>query len=529
MRTGRGLLPTRAEAVPAFAAAALFALAFPPFPLVAPAFLCLVPLAVAVARFADEGGHAWQAARTGFWFGILGYGANLYWIAVALSLFTKLAILGYVASLVWLAPFLAATVAALFMARRATRWPFALLLPLVWTASELVLNYLADLAFPWLPLGLSLAHLPVLAQLAELSGVRGASFWIAAIAGLLADAYLLRLERRRALARLAGVAALALLAWGYGLWRMRTIALRPVAPVSIVQPDIPQDEKWQQGNQERIVGITAGLTREVLRRDEQRLVVWPEVALPGYIYANAQWRDTLAALAAAEPTPILFGVLDVRFRSAEDYDYFNAAMLSDSTGAVDDSSAYHKGYLVPIVERVPFIDPRWLAGLKYFGGFGRGENPTPMATPIGRVGVLICYESVFPQLSRRYRREGAAVLVNITNDAWFGRSLAPYQHHAHLVLRAIENRVGVVRSANTGISGYIDPLGRIRAETPLFVQRTGTYLAETTDVVTPYVRFGDWLGPLSLLATLALVVVDRRRERRRAPGIADEVTDEATA
>ena len=514
MRFGRGLLPARREALAAFGSAALFAVAFPPFPLVFPAFLCLVPLAVLVARLADGDGHTWSAARAGFWFGVLGYGATLYWIAVALSLFTKLAILGYVASLMWLAPIVGGTAAALFAARRATRWPLAVLLPVVWTASELVLNYLLDLSFPWLPLGLALGRVPVLAQVADVSGVRGASACIAAVGGLLADAWLRRDHRAPAIARVAGAALVVLAMAGYGTWRMRTTVLRPLAPVSIVQPDVPQDEKWQEDNRERIVGMTAALTREVLRRDVQQLVVWPEVALPGYLYSNPQWRDTLRALALAEPTPVLFGVLDVRFRSADDYDYFNAAMLTDSAGAVDDSSAYHKGYLVPIVERVPFLDPRWFQSLRYFGGFGRGEHPVPLRLGFGEVGVLICYESVFPQLALQYRRDGADVLVNITNDAWFGRSLAPYQHHAHLALRAIETRVGVVRAANTGISGYIDPLGRVRAETGLFVPATGTYAAETTDVTTLYVRWGDWLGRLCLVITVALVLGDRRRARR---------------
>src|SRR5690606_10575692 len=122
----------------------------------------------------------------------LGYGANLYWIAVALLLFTKLAIAGFIASLIWLAPFVGLAFVVLFYARRNTRWPLVLLLPVVWIALEFLLNYLSDLSFPWLPLGLSVAHIPVLAQLADLSGVRGVSFWIAAVNGLLADAWLNR-------------------------------------------------------------------------------------------------------------------------------------------------------------------------------------------------------------------------------------------------------------------------------------------------------------------------------------------------
>jgi apolipoprotein N-acyltransferase len=129
--------------------------------------------------------------------------------------------------------------------------------------------------------------------------------------------------------------------------------------------------------------------------------------------------------------------------------------------------------------------------------------------------VLICYESIFPQLSRAYRRNGADVLLNITNDAWFGRSLAPYQHESHLALRAIENRVGIVRSANTGISEYIDPLGRVHGATALFVEASRSFRVETTDVRTPFTRYGDWVGILSAIATVVLVLWDRARRRGR--------------
>ena len=215
----RVLTPTREEAVAALLSALLFAVAFPPFRLVLPAFVCLVPAVVAIAREADEGERWLAAARVGFWFGFVGYAANLYWIAVALSLFTKLAIAGYVASLVWLAPFVALWAMALFAARRLTRWPLAVLVPLTWVAQEVVLNYLSDLSFPWLPLGLGVAEQPRLIQIADLSGVRGVSFWIAATNGLLADAYRLRFAARAVAWRVALALLLAAGVAGYGGWR----------------------------------------------------------------------------------------------------------------------------------------------------------------------------------------------------------------------------------------------------------------------------------------------------------------------
>ncbi len=184
------------------------------------------------------------------------------------------------------------------------------------------------------------------------------------------------------------------------------------------------------------------------------------------------------------------------------WDYFNAAFFFDSTGERAPYPVYHKYYLVPVVERVPFIPPRWVH-LQWFGGFGRGDQFPLYRAAGGRFGVLICYESAFEDLPRLYRREGADFLVNITNDAWFGHTSAPYQHASHLVLRAIETRMGIARAANSGVSEFVDPLGH-----PYDATRLGTTAAirdhlRTSDVTTLYVRLGDWVGLLAVLASLA--------------------------
>ena len=515
MSFGKRYFPRPDECTAIAGSAILFAIAFPPYPLILPAFLCLVPFAVAIARRADRAGSWREAARLGFWFGMLGYAANLYWIAIALLIFTKLAIVGYIAALFVLAPVVAVAGIALFVLRRTTKLPLAMLLPVVWVASEVVLNYMSDLAFPWLPLGLALSRTQLLAQAADLSGVRGLSFCIAAVNGLIADAWLLRGQRAAIAKRLAGVVAIVAALAVYGAWRMRTTQLLPLAPVAIVQPNIPQEEKWQAENQSRIESILDEITRKRLAAHDAKLILWPEASLPGFIAEHPEWSSDLRSMARSSHTPILFGTLDVEWHGPGDYDYYNAAMLVDSMGVLNAQPPYRKSYLVPIVERVPFVNPRWFKGLKYFGGYGRGKNTKPFVVSFGKVGVLICYESIFPQRSREFRREGANLIVNITNDAWFGKSLAPYQHEAHMALRAIENRVGIVRAANTGISAYIDPLGRIQGETQLDVADSRVYNAQTTSVTTLYVRIGDWLGTMALLAT-ALGLVSARFRRRAA-------------
>lgn len=529
VRARRRFLPPLTVAGPAAASAVLFLLAFPPMPPLA-VLACLVPVALAAAAIADGDAPLGEGIRLGWWFGVFGFGATLYWIAIALSIYTKLAIAGYFGALFVMAALAAGGIGTLVAARRATRAPMAILLPVAWVAWEKLTEALPQLGFPWLPLGLGVAKATVLAQSADLSGVHGTSFWIAAVNGLLVDAIIAwraGVRPVRAWApRLAGAALIVGAALGYGEWRTHTIVFRDVAPIAIVQPDVPQEDKWQESNRDRIVGMMSAGTRAALATGDPKLIVWPEVALPGYLLDHPEWQDTLAALGRAGHVPILFGVIDIRFNSPPsaagtmDFDYFNAAMLTDSLGRVGAYPPTRKQYLVPVVERVPFLNPKWFKSLKYFGGYGVGEGAIVYHEPWGRFGVLICYESIFPSHARAMRRNGADLLLNITNDAWFGRSVAPWQHEAHMMLRAIETRAGVVRSANTGISTYIDPLGRPHESTGLFVPAARTYRAQTSDARTLFVALGDWVGWGCVAASAGLVALAWYRHRGGARGVA---------
>ena len=505
----RALVPSRDDARFALGAAVLFALAFPPVPLVGPAFVCLAPLGVVIARQADRKADVLTSARVGFWFGLVAYGLAVHWIATALAIYTKLAMLGWLAAVLVLGMVLAGVGALLHVARRASRWPMAVLLPIVWVAGEVVLEHLGDLAFPWLPLGLASARLPVLLQVADLSGVHGASFWIAGINGLVADMFLERSMRHRAVA----IASVVVLVASYGMWRMHSINLETLGRVAVVQPNVPQAEKWQAANQERIVGMLADGTRQAVAT-RPALVLWPEAALPDFLFRRTDWLDTLAHLTATSQTPLLIGALDVRFDPPRPATYYNGALLVERDGHIR-QAAYRKRRLVPVVERVPFIEPRWVRSWsEYFGGYARGDSAVLLATPLGDAGSLICYEGIFPSLTREYRRRGATFLAILTNDAWFGRSFGPYQHLAHASVRAVETRLSVVRAANTGISAYVDPLGRVHDATELFVAATPAFDVTRTDTRTLYVRWGDWIGTMSIIGSAGLLAADQWRRHR---------------
>ena len=309
----RSLRPSGRELAGAVAGGLAFAAAFPPIPGVLLIFVCLVPIAVGVARAADSGAPARVAARLGVWFTVVGFGLALYWIAVALSLFTPLAFLAYIGTIIGMSALVALTTTSLFVARRLTKWPLAILLPAAWVSLEILLAYFSDLAFPWFPLGLAVARHPAWAQAADLSGVHGLSVWIAATNGLLADAWLAAKPSAgaAAAARMAagdppprgdraarGHPLLAAAVRGYGAWRLHTTVLEPLARIGIVQPNISEDEKMQRAMQGRFIVPLAALTRQEEARDHPVLMLWPETALPDFLDTSAG-LDGFAALARA--------------------------------------------------------------------------------------------------------------------------------------------------------------------------------------------------------------------------------------
>jgi len=214
---------------------------------------------------------------------------------------------------------------------------------------------------------------------------------------------------------------------------------------------------------------------------------------------------------------VITGGLHVEFQPGG-YSTYNAAFLFDSTGSWRNAPIYEKHYLVPVVEHVPFVPVSWFRHVpwlsRWSGGFKRGTTLPVYHVGIGRFGVLVCYESTFEDLPRRYRAAGADFLVNVTNDAWYGRTAGPYQHATHLVMRAIETRMGIARAANDGITMFVDPLGAISDATTLETQTVVVGHLKTSDVRPLYVILGDWVGTVSAILALAAVMVVLVRKRQ---------------
>ena len=483
-------------------------LSYPPFPLPILSFFAITP-AVLLLRQAEAEADPRAAFRWGWWYGLITNALVLYWMVVALWHFTPFSALGYLATIAIIGLFTG--VMFWFVVRMrlaAPAVPLWIVLPVAWTALEWLIGHLGDVRFPWLGLGTSLADAPALVQWADIAGARGVTLWLAWCNVAIVEA---AMDVRRAsyvVRRLRPVIVTVLLALAYGVWRMKTLPIRDIGVIGMVQPNEGFDEKGDPARADAVVGKLIDLSRQVLAQQPRpQLIIWPEAAIPDFLWRRPRWQAEISGLAREFQVPIFTGLIwaDPGWQSIRD-PYYNAALLIDSTGRWRGGPVYAKHYLVPVTERVPFVPLsvfRAIPGIRnWSGGFTPGKDMPIYQTSVGRFGVIVCYESAFEDLPREYRAKGANFLTNITNDAWFGSTSAPRQHASHLILRAIETRMGVARAANSGITEFVDPLGHTYDATHLDQDAIVSATLRTSDVIPLYVRLGDWVGTLVVVLTL---------------------------
>jgi apolipoprotein N-acyltransferase len=512
----------------------LLGLAHPPLRLLFPSFVGLVPFAIWLYRLPEAEEGRTRAFRGGFWLGLIYYSLLLHWLASALIVYSPLAILAFVLTVGLLALLLAVAATGMHHVRMRLGWPLWVTLPIFWTAAEWLRANLGPLSFPWQGLGTTLAGFPSLIGAADLVGARGIGWWLALLNGLLATAFLAwRRRRARAVWLAVGGWLVALsVPVAYSSWRWDRLELVHAATVRGVQPNVPEDVKLEPA---AAADSAVRSTETLLSRHDPGLpadlLILPETVFPGPIDPILAQRfagrpdvySWVASLNRRTGAAVLFGAIGVDNRGPDEWDQFNSAYLLD--GRRRNRARYDKRRLVPAVERLPFLDPDWFGRAAYFGGFEAGRSADPLPLGAESFGVLICFESIFAELSRDYRRRGADFLVNITNDAWFGRegpwwrrTAALWQHPSHLTLRAIENRIGIARIANTGVSGTVDPLGRWRHTTRLFEPSIFTAELLTTEGLTLFARTGDVVGWLAALAAALGIAMPRVRHRPAPAG-----------
>jgi apolipoprotein N-acyltransferase len=495
----------------------LLVLAFPNFNLEIIAWGALTPL-----FWSLRGKSPAQAALLGFVAGFSFFTGLLPWIYNVLSQYGHLpaavSIFFLLLLTAYLALYFSAFAFALRWAQGRMEIPETLLAPPLWVSLEYIRGFLFS-GFPWELLGYSQYLTLPLVQMADITGVYGVSFLIVLVNA--AGYRLLEacIERNWKPVRKEVLAAAVLLAMSasYGFWRLAGLSLEskegtPVR-IALIQGNIPQDVKWESEFQEETMAIYTDLS---LRSQGAfpHLVIWPETATPFFFQDNFPYRSRILDLARKMQTHLLFGSPGYDQKGKE-MRYYNSAFLISPEGKV--AGRYDKIHLVPFGEYAP------LAGILGFtreiigamGDFHSGEEVRNLAISQGKFGVLICYEAILPDLTRQFVNQGARFLVNITNDAWFGHTAAPYQHISMTALRAVENRVPIARAANTGVSGFIHPSGKIFQASDIFTKAIvsgNIYLKKSWSF---YTQFGDLFTYLCLGYTgLLLIYIRYRRESR---------------
>jgi len=512
------------------------------------AFVSLLPALVAIRGLGARKSFGW-----GFFAGMFFFTGVFWWVNVAMTTFGGMPNYLSVPALLMLAAWCALHWGIAFGTCRALEkglgWPMGLTLAPVWMATELMRNYFCS-GFPWGDLGYTQVRNLWLSQTASIAGVYGIAFLVALVNGALYEALRARFYReRRFPSRLAAsAAALLVLAHAYGALRVaayeRAARDAPLARIAVVQGNIDQRLKNAQGQHFQTILDAYNPSTSAADAAGADLIAWPEAAFPlafvkgsrlvpsVHDYGRGLSQDRYGA-------HLLLGV-DVWDPSDRRRGNENAAYLVAPDRSV--LGQYTKHHLVPFGEYVLFDLDKYLPIENLVPGtFRPGKSLKPMDVALrGRPGSFriapeICFDAIFPEISRSYARDGAQVLVNITNDAWYGFSSASFQFLRMVAMRGIETGLPVARAANTGISAFVDPLGRIRQATSIglvdseldsvddSLRVPSEWRMEAVPLAkafSPYVVWGDvpaYLAALFAVASLGLAIVRIRAQKISRP------------
>lgn len=506
----------------------LYPLCFPDFDLGALAWVVLLPLHLALAQPAPLR----RSFQLGWMAGTLAFAGIMFWVVTAMHLYGKVPLAISILLMLLLAIYL-----GLFLAVYALGWAWFrqhlpawtfLAAPSLWVTLEWLRTYLFS-GLPWALLGYSQYQwLPVI-QMADVTGVYGLSFLVVLVNVAGVDLILWGLNRREGQQRpwpaLAGATAAMLVVLFYGHWRLSAGPEPRSISVGLVQANIDQAQKWDAAYRRATIDRYARLTGQASAGTD--LVIWPEAATPFLFEREREYKLEVMDLVRSRRVPLLFGSPALRYYPDGRPYLLNSAYFLSQDGLP--LGRYDKRHLVPFGEYIPlhssllfFLD-KLVEGI---GDFEAGTQATVLPLPDretqvsdGRAqakaafGVVICYEVIFPNLVREFAANGADFMVTITNDAWFGKSAAAYQHFGMVVLRAVENRRAFARAANTGISGFIDPQGRILRASPIFEEAAFSGQIPLDRTLTFYTRYGDVFAYACAIITGLFLWAARRRSR----------------
>ena len=464
-------------------------------------------------------GQRWQEGfRIGFVFGLAHYLSLIYWIAYTIKTYGNLPWALGIPILFLLCAALA-VFTGIFGAVQSglvkRPWQYLLVTPLMWAGLEYLRSFIFT-GFPWLPLGNSqYPHLHLI-QVADVVGVYGLSVLLVYVNVLVFHSIFYFSSLNKGLGRLswkgfAGALLLGAVALGsvlaYGDGRLKTMDRKsaevPEKKVAIVQGNIDQAIKWDPAFKLATITRYTDLSKTAAQKGPS-LIVWPETATPFYYGVHPVLSRLVRNGMVNTGTSYLIG--SPSFTTVSSHRVFhNSAFLVDPAGKT--LGKYDKAHLVPFGEYVPYKKYLPFLGkmVEAVGDFRPGPKGRTLSWGNIDLGIQICYEIIFPALSRQVTLNGANILINQTNDAWYGRTSAPYQLLSMAVMRAVENRRAVVRAANTGFSAVIDPVGRIHHRTALFEEAVIWHTVPVLKKTSLYTRYGDILGIIGLVVTACLV------------------------
>ena len=484
----------------------LLALSFPKYGHPAVAFIALVPLLVALSGWNGRDEMRGVSGRRGFKLGLIAgfihYAGTVYWTGATVSTFGGLPVIVAVFVAGLLALYMAAYV-AVFGAITATlirqfggagMW----LAPSVWVTLEYLRGILIG-GFPWIPLGNTMVTLLPIAQLASVGGVYSLTVFVALLnTGFTMTA--LAAGRRRLViggATLAAIAALSV--WGGMRLSGNELTQGTPIKVGLIQGNIAQTDKWNPARAGMILDRYLQLSRQAASNGAQFLI-WPESSTPFYFEEDVN-GEHVRNLARSLRMPLLLGSDELE--DGQPPKNYNAAFMLDTFGAT--AAVYRKIHLVPFGEYVPFQRLLFFVGplVEAVSAFTAGTRVTMLPVEGHMVSTAICYEVTYPQLAREAVRQGSEMLTTVTNDAWYGESSAAFQHFEMATMRAIEQGRYLVRSANTGISGIVDPYGRVLIRTNLFETVAVVGEARFVQSKTVYATIGD----IVVFVSAAIVII----------------------
>jgi apolipoprotein N-acyltransferase len=481
-------------------------LAFPPIDLLPAVFVGLVPIFWVLKRTRPTG--FWSAFRPGLIAGVAFFGPLLYWLVNLSSLDMDNPVLmsGPLVLLVLLeAVFWGLFSAGAYWVSLRTRVPAWVSFPILWVACEQVRS-LGVLGFTWGALGYAGVAVPRAIQFASITGLYGVSLWIALANALVVEVIVS--PRARRLGAAAWLAALLAAPVIHGSIVLARAPAWPTVRVAVVQPNIDAKKKWDAQFKDESFRVLRELSLEAASARPD-LIVWPETAAPSYLLRQPLDMEKVAAVAREAGTSLLTGFPDLREDAGvpRGFRTFNSAILVTPDGVPMEK--YDKIHLVPFGEFIPFETVFPALRNVDFGeaDFSPGTERVVFDAGPVKPSVLVCFESIFPRLVREFVANGANLLVNITNDVWYGRTSMPFQHASMAVMRSIENRRSLARSANSGVSLLADPYGRITARLGIFERGILVNDVPLVSERTFYTAHGDLVGwGATCLAGLLIVL-----------------------